>query len=58
MDEKVSSLEGRVADGVDGSTLGFIREETPGTTDEWSFSPPSIAVAEASITEVYNTVSG
>ena len=32
VDEKVSSLEGRVADRVDGSTLGFIREETPGTT--------------------------
>jgi hypothetical protein len=31
VDEKVSSLEGRVADGVDGSTLGFIREEIPGT---------------------------
>ena len=32
VDEKASSLEGRVADGVDGSTLGFVREETPGTT--------------------------
>jgi hypothetical protein len=31
VDEKVSSLEGRVADGVDGSMLGFIREEIPGT---------------------------
>ena len=31
MDEKVSSLEGKVADGVDGSMLGFIREEITGT---------------------------